>query len=379
MKTINQWLIVILMMFPQIAETIYSPILPELSTVFSISPETTSLTISLYFTAFAVGVVFWGIACDVIGRRASLILGLSLYAIGALLSLWASNFKFFLICRLITAFAAAVASIGTQTIMRDVLQGSALTQMFSRVGIALGVSPALGLAIAGALLYFFDYRGILLALVILSVGLVFFCVWKLPETYQNLAAKVDFWHLLKTMLNDKKIWKSILLIGAFNISLFSYYQLGPFIFIELGATEKEFTYSGLILSLGIVLGSFLNHKLLCKQWRSNGLILLGSFILLLSGILCWMFSQQFVFLIGVFLTFCAYGLAIPAILSDALQNYQATLGRAGALLGLCYYLLISLGLLLAGVLQNLAVIVLICAGVACISSVALKNNIKSKY
>ncbi|MFT0212761.1 MFS transporter [Pseudomonas sp. F1_0610] len=376
MKTINQWLIVSLMMFPQIAETIYSPILPELSTIFGVTAETTSLTISLYFTAFAIGVVVWGVACDVIGRRKSLMLGLSVYALGALLSLWASSFDLFLICRLITAFAAAVASIGTQTVMRDVLQGAALTQVFSRVGIALGVSPALGLAIAGGLLYFFDYRGVLFGLFVLSVGLVLWCVWKLPETYQIPAMKISFFTLLKKMLHDKQIWRSILLITVFNISLFSYYQLGPFIFIKLGVTEKEFTCSGLILSLGIVIGSLLNKKLLTKNWLSVSIVKLGSVILLLSGVFCWLFSQNFIFLIGVFLTFCAYGLAIPAILSDALKDYHAALGRAGALLGLCYYLLISLGLLVAGALQNIAMVIFTCGLLACIALVVLrsKNN-----
>ena len=43
-----------------------------------------------------------------------------------------------------------------------------------------------------------------------------------------------------------------------------------------------------------------------------------------------------------------FGIGIPNILSQALVNYKAQVGAAGALFGLLYYLLIGSGLAVAG-------------------------------
>ncbi|MBJ7263893.1 MAG: hypothetical protein JHC61_09255, partial [Burkholderiaceae bacterium] len=69
-----------------------------------------------------------------------------------------------------------------------------------------------------------------------------------------------------------------------------------------------------------------------------------------------------VFVFPVALVVIAYGLAIPNILAGALVRYSDRVGTAGALLGMLYYIMLALGLLLAGWSQRLDT-VLICCGV----------------
>ncbi len=73
-------LAVALLMFPQIAETLYSPVLTDISEHFRVTAEQASLTLSLYFIGFAAGVLVWGRLCDTLGRRPALLLGLAVYA-----------------------------------------------------------------------------------------------------------------------------------------------------------------------------------------------------------------------------------------------------------------------------------------------------------
>ena len=70
------WLVVGLMMFPQIVETIYSPVLTHIATEFRVSEGQASQTLSVYFLAFAAGVVCWGRLCDLVGRRPAMLAGL---------------------------------------------------------------------------------------------------------------------------------------------------------------------------------------------------------------------------------------------------------------------------------------------------------------
>ena len=74
-------LILALMMFPQIVETIYSPVLPNLANRFDISIYTATQTLSIYFSAFAFGVICWGRIADLIGRRPTMLIGLCTYAL----------------------------------------------------------------------------------------------------------------------------------------------------------------------------------------------------------------------------------------------------------------------------------------------------------
>ena len=152
------WLVVGLMMFPQIVETIYSPVLTHIATQFQVSEGLASQTLSVYFLAFAVGVVCWGRLCDLIGRRPAMLAGLFTYWLGTLLALLANQFEVLLLARVISAFGAAVGSVVTQTMLRDSYQGSDLAKVFSVMGAALSISPVLGLVSGGLLAEHINWR-----------------------------------------------------------------------------------------------------------------------------------------------------------------------------------------------------------------------------
>lgn len=166
------WLVVGLMMFPQIVETIYSPVLTHIATEFRVSEGQASQTLSVYFLAFAAGVVCWGRLCDLIGRRPAMLAGLLAYGAGTLLALLATQFETLLLARVIAAFGAAVGSVVTQTMLRDSYQGSDLARVFSVMGIALSLSPVLGLVSGGLLADGFGYLGVFGALLALAIGLL---------------------------------------------------------------------------------------------------------------------------------------------------------------------------------------------------------------
>lgn len=81
------WLMVVMLMFPQIVETIYSPALGSIAQSFAVSYAQAAQTLSIYFSAFAVGVVVWGVIADKWGRRPTMLLGLFIYGGAALVAM----------------------------------------------------------------------------------------------------------------------------------------------------------------------------------------------------------------------------------------------------------------------------------------------------
>ncbi|MBJ7262698.1 MAG: MFS transporter, partial [Burkholderiaceae bacterium] len=272
-------------MFPQIVETIYSPALPNIATGFGIDAGQAALTLSLYFFAFAVGVVFWGRLCDTAGRRPTILAGLLLYGVASLIALFSTSFVVLLSARMLAAFGAAVGSIGTQTVIRDRYEGDRLARVFSVMGVAMAISPALGM-LAGALLTgYWGYRGVFAGLAALAVLLLVWSAIKLPETRPTNVKTASLTATAIAMLYDSGIWRTALLIAIFNVCLFSYYQLAPFRFEQLGLSSAAFGYSGLLLAMGVGIGSWLNKNLLQRGWASTRIITFAAGLALFGGLL----------------------------------------------------------------------------------------------
>jgi len=349
-----------LMMFPQIVETIYSPALTQIATQFRVSDGQASQTLSVYFLAFAVGVVCWGRLCDLIGRRPAMLAGLLTYGLGTLLALLATEFETLLLARVVSAFGAAVGSVVTQTMLRDSYQGSELARVFSVMGVALSLSPVLGLVSGGLLADGFGYLGVFSGLLVLAAVLLLVAGRWLPETRPASTARVALRPLAQRMVRDAALWRSAALVALFNTMLFGYYALAPFLFDGLGLSLRDFGYSGILLALATLLGSLLNKHLLGKGWQPSSLIRLACVLALVGGLLVWVSQAVLWFLLPMMGVVVAFGLAIPNVLSQALQAYRAVAGSAGALFGLAYYLLLSLGLAVAAGLQDLGLLLTGC-------------------
>lgn len=365
-------LAVLLMMFPQIMETIYSPALPNIAESFAVSIAGASQTLSVYFIAFAIGVFCWGRLADIIGRRKAMLAGLVCYAIGSALALIVSDFSLLLLARVLSAFGAAVGSVITQTMMRDSYSGEQLAKVFSVVGMSLGISPVIGLLMGSVLSAYWGYQGVFVALMVSAIVLLFLSVKFLPETKPAHTQKIAIGELAIKMLTDSGIIKNTLLVAAFNLMWFSYFSLAPFMFEAQGLSTLAFGTSGLLLGFGAFLGSYVNKILLGRGYASAQLVRFASVIALVGGLGIWLFQSTVLglnnvyFLAPMLLIVIAYGIAIPNILSSALANYRAYAGSAGALFGLFYYILLGLGLGGAGIIHHLGMVVtfsaLLCVG-----------------
>ncbi|CAI0888979.1 Inner membrane transport protein ydhC [Serratia rubidaea] len=342
----------VMMMFPQLAETIYSPALTHIAAGFRVSAEMAAQTLSCYFFAFAVGVVVWGYLCDLIGRRPTMLAGLTLYLLASLAALFSASFSMLLAARIVAAFGAAVGSVGTQTVIRDRFDGGQLARVFSLMGIAMALSPAIGVLSGSLLTYYRGYQGVFGALALLAALLLAYAAWRLPETRPPQVAQRAFFATLGRMVQDADIWRSALLVALFNLCMFSYYQLAPFRFAALALPAQWFGYSGLVLAAGAGVGAACNKRLLAAGWRFDALLMLACALSLGGGVLVWLLEATRGFALPMLLVVMAYGIAIPNILARALRHYKACMGTAGALFGLMYYLMLGAGLALTGLMQR---------------------------
>ncbi|MBB1616668.1 MULTISPECIES: MFS transporter [unclassified Pseudomonas] len=337
-----------LLMFPQLAQTLYSPALADLGRAFGVAPAQAAQSLSVFVLGFAPGVLLWGRLSDLWGRRPALLGGLTLYVLAIGLQLQVQSFTALLLCQALAALGVAAGSVVTQTLLRDLFRGSELVRVFSLVGMFLAASPAIGLFSGAGLVRAWGYQGALAGLLVLALALLGWCARALPETRAPAPHLAPLAGTLWHMLRDPGIWRSALLVALFNVALLSYYSLGPFLFRDLGWGEQGFGYSGAGLALASGLGAWLNRRLLGRGWSGDTLLRLAALAVTLGGLGVTALGHSLWLLLPMLGVVLGFGLAIPNILGSALAAYSDRLGSAGAGFGLFYYLLIGAGLLLVG-------------------------------
>ncbi|ROS00262.1 putative MFS family arabinose efflux permease [Sinobacterium caligoides] len=355
---------VALLMFPQVIETMYSPALTSIKAQFGVSTSTAAQALSVFFIAFAFGVIFWGRMCDVIGRRQSMLGGLAVLTIGSCSALIASNFNILLCSFAVCAFGAAVGSICTQTMIRDSYQGKDLAHVFTIAATSIGISPVVGLLLGSWLTAQGGYLWVFATMVAFILVLSIWCFARLPETKPAHTQKDSLISIAIKMSRDSTIWYTVAMISFFNVALFSYYSIAPFMFEDMGLGVDYFGNTGFIIALGSIAGSFINSRLLKMEMSDTNIVRIASLLLLISAVSVYCLQSTQWFFVPMALVSLAFGLAIPHIMGNALVNYRDHLGSAGALLGSFYYLLIGAGLEFANHIGDLGEVLIACSVLA---------------
>ncbi|MGG2110847.1 multidrug effflux MFS transporter [Lysinibacillus pakistanensis] len=344
-------LMIVLVAFPQISETIYSPSLPDISHALNTSNSAVQLTLSIYFIGFAIGVFCWGWLSDFIGRRPAMLGGLFFYGIGCFMCFYAETISFLLVSRFIQAFGAATGSIITQTILRESVSGSRRHAMFAQISAVIAFTPAVGPLIGGWVDQALGFRAVFFVLVAMSMLLFIYTYLRLPETTDRSTRKrIAIIPVVKRILSSPKVLVFGLLIGGINGLLFSYYAEAPFIFIEhFHISPGLYGFLGIFVALASIIGAMISKRLVIN-FKPEKVIHLGCYVMIAGAILQLIvsilpFSNHVLFtsIIGtIFMMLLGAGIALPNCLSLALVSFQDVIGTAGAIFSLGYYLLVSL-------------------------------------
>lgn len=345
-------LMIVLVAFPQISETIYTPSLPDISASLGVSNSSVQLTLSIYFIGFAIGVFCWGWLSDFIGRRPAMLGGLLVYGVGSLMCYYSGSIELLLVSRFIQAFGAATGSVITQTMLRESVSGEKRHAMFAQISAVIAFTPAVGPLIGGSIDQYLGFRAVFFALVIMSVLLFMYAFSRLPETTDvSTRTKVAVMPVIRRIVASPRVLVFGLLIGGINGVLFSYYAEAPFLFIEyFQMSPGVYGFLGIIVALASVIGAMISKRLLTKYAPEKiihrGCLIMTGGALLLTGASSLSMLPDVVMLLSIlialFVMLLGSGIALPNCLSLALVSFHDVIGTAGAVFSLGYYLLVSL-------------------------------------
>jgi DHA1 family bicyclomycin/chloramphenicol resistance-like MFS transporter len=132
------------------------------------------LIISVLFAGLGLGQLVWGPLSDSIGRKRAVYIGIGIFLLGSVISLFATDFTTMLIGRGLQGFGAAASRIVTVAIIRDSLSGRPMARVMSFIMAVFIFVPILAPMLGQAILYVGDWRLIFVAFIAMALGAV---VW----------------------------------------------------------------------------------------------------------------------------------------------------------------------------------------------------------
>lgn len=360
------WLIVLIVGLPQLSETVYTPSLPDIADTLQTTEAMVEYTLTIYLFGFALGTLFWGKLSDKLGRKPCIIAGLVTFIAGCVGCYFSSSIEMLMISRIVQAFGGSIGSVLGQALCRDAFHGPALGRVYSAVGSALALFPALGPLCGGLIAEMFGWRNIFIFLTIFAFLITFVVTVRLPETHPHASRKsVSIITIAMQLLVDKKVKGFGLIVAGANGILFSYFAEGSFYLIKgLGLSPSHYGLSFTLIALSSMLGGMFSKKLHNKyssqEIMSYGLLIITCATTIFSLIAIINYNVVNIpayLMIGITIfsqMICSFGICMATsnALALALVNYKHAIGTASSLFGFFYYCVISLFTFFMGFLHN---------------------------
>lgn len=142
-----------------LTQTMVTPLIPQLPTIFNTSAENTAWIITATLLAAAVAVPISGRLGDLYGKRKMiLILSIPLF-IGGLLCAVAPNVELMIAGRALQGFGSGMVPLGI-AMLRDLVPKERLSAAIATVSATLGVGGAIGMPLSAAVIEFADWRAV---------------------------------------------------------------------------------------------------------------------------------------------------------------------------------------------------------------------------
>lgn len=185
------WFVVVIIgaagLFSGLSSNIYFPSLAQIANELNVSLGTVSLTITSYLIVQGFTPVIWGAFSDALGRRPIYIASFAVYILSNIVLSFSPNFAVLMIFRGIQAAgSASTVSIGNgviQDICPPATRGAYISFYQAIRNFSIAIGPVLG----GLLAHYFGFRSVFVFLLILSVLVLFFIIFFLPETMRKIA------------------------------------------------------------------------------------------------------------------------------------------------------------------------------------------------
>ncbi len=315
------------------------------------------LIISLLFAGMALGQIIYGPLSDTIGRKNSIYIGISIFIIGCILSIFSNDLTTMLIGRFLQGFGAASPRIVTMALIRDRYEGREMARIMSFIMTVFIFVPAVAPAFGEGMLFLWEWEAIFVSfLLIATLAFVWFGL-RQEETLPR-SARVPFslrhiYRSVKETCLNRTAFSYTIVMGIIFGAFLGYLSSAQQIFQDAYKTGEAFALYFGLLSIAIGFASFLNTRLVMRYGMrkiSGHALVILTVVSTLFFIFAWMrngLPPFYSFMLYGFVTFFCMGLLFGNLNAMAMEPLGHIAGTGAAVVGsLSTFISIPLGILI---------------------------------
>jgi DHA1 family bicyclomycin/chloramphenicol resistance-like MFS transporter len=334
----------------------YLPSLPDIARVFGTDTSGAQATLSSFLFGFAAGQIIWGPLSDRKGRKPVLFAGLALFLLATAACAFSTSIEMLIVSRFLQALGASGPIVLGRAMARDLYEGPRAGKELARMGMIMGLVPAIAPVLGGVLHDAFGWRSTFIASLVFALALVGMVGVILPETIRmrltepfSLKALFQGYALL---FRNGRFRAYAGLTALAYAGLFAFISGSSFVLIGVyGLSPVAYGLSFSFGVLGFITGTIIAQRLVTRRGL-DGVISLGVICLASGGAL--MLAAMLVMgqkaglmpSLAVTLPMAIYamgvGLTMPQAQASAMMPFPERAGSASSLVGICQMTLSAL-------------------------------------
>jgi DHA1 family bicyclomycin/chloramphenicol resistance-like MFS transporter len=343
--------------FGLLAMTICLPSMQEWGAIFQADNTRVQLTFSAFVIAYGGSQLLFGPLSDRYGRRAVLLVGLALGAVGSAAGALVSDIDTLIAARTLQGLGSGATMVIGRSLTQDFYSGAERTRVMAFIGMALGLCPPTATVIGGQLHVWLGWQANLVLMAVLAVAL-FVMAWRLLPPHKR-AGQQDAWlaGMIRAYASLTRVPIFLLfvaLLASTTGAFYTFLSAAPLVLRGYGVGPDGVGFYVMLVPFSYITGNWLTSRLI-RRVGDRGLMLTGQAFTCASMILILSLSgvpSPLAFAMPVMLMGLGHGLMMPPTLSGSVGTVPAIAGAAAAVAGVLQQLTGALGGYLVGYISH---------------------------
>ncbi|AZG72418.1 purine nucleoside transporter PunC [Shewanella livingstonensis] len=325
----------LLSMLGFIATDMYLPSFKSIEGTFNASTSEVAISLTSFLAGLAIGQLLYGPLVHKIGKRNSLIVGLSLFMLASALIATSESMMMMNIARFFQAIGACSAAVIWQAIVIEQFPADKAQNIFANIMPLVALSPALAPIAGAVILNSFGWRAVFISLCIIAMILIVMTYIFVPKERASL-------HKSKTpiryqqLLANTRYLGNVIIFGACSGAFFAYLTLWPAVMEQYGYAATEIGLSFIPQTIMFIVGGY-SSKLLIRKFGTK--ISLNCLLILFGFCVTAIFISSVILdtatilplLIAFSLLAGCNGAIYPIVVNNALQQFSHNASKAAGL------------------------------------------------
>ncbi len=251
------------------ATDLFLPAMPATADDLGASTQAVALSVTTFLIGLAFGQLLAGPLSDTYGRRRTLLAGLIVFTVSALVCVVAPSVQVLIAMRFVQGVAGAFGLAVPSAVITDYSRGREAARLFSRVALIGGVAPIVAPLIGARLLVLSGWRGPFVAMmvigVILTAGVAVGLPESLPRDRRSARGMRPVLRAMAMLSRDVDFMGYAVTTALVFIAFFAYLTGSSFVYQEVyGVSATTYSVLFAVNAVGMLAATQANHRLLAR-------------------------------------------------------------------------------------------------------------------